>query len=71
MKRMNLDQEWIADGIPHLHMVVSDHEKAYSGHLEPGCRVLYLCEIVIQEIDEVALVRQKDDKGINKLGLKI
>lgn len=28
----------IADGVPHLHMVVSDHEKAYSGHLELGCR---------------------------------
>ena len=60
----------IADGIPHLHMVVSDHEKAYSGHLEPGCRVLYLCEIVIQEIEEIELVRQKDDKGINKLVAK-
>src|SRR5512144_549138 len=41
----------IADGTPHLHMVVSDHQRAYSGHLEPGCRVLYLAEIVIAELE--------------------
>lgn len=57
----------IADGVPHLHMVVSDHEKAYSGHLELGCRCLYLSEIVIQEIDELCLIRKRNDRGINIL----
>ncbi|HEY5586157.1 MAG TPA: PPC domain-containing DNA-binding protein [Ruminiclostridium sp.] len=57
----------IADGVPHLHMVVSDDEKAYSGHLEPGCRCLYLSEIVIQEIDELCLIRKRNDRGINIL----
>jgi predicted DNA-binding protein with PD1-like motif len=55
----------IADGVPHLHTVVSDHEKAYAGHLEPGCRVLYLAEIVIMELEGDALTRIKNEKGIN------
>ena len=37
----------IADYMPHLHMVFSSPEKTYSGHLEHGCKTLYLCEIVI------------------------
>lgn len=60
----------IADGVPHLHMVISDHQKAYAGHVEPGCRTLYLCEIVIQEIEGCELIRRKDANGINKLQLK-
>ena len=57
----------IAAGVPHLHMVVSDHEKAYAGHLEKGCRVLYLAEVVIVELDHADLTRVRNDKGILKL----
>ncbi len=57
----------IADGTPHLHMVVSDHQKAYSGHLEPGCRVLYLAEIVIVELEPSGLKRVRNEKGLLKL----
>jgi hypothetical protein len=57
----------IAGGVPHLHMVVSDHEKAYSGHLEEGCRVLYLAEVVIAELEAAGLHRVRDEKGINML----
>ena len=57
----------IAGGVPHLHMVVSDHEKAYSGHLEEGCRVLYLAEVVIAELAGAGFQRVRDDKGINIL----
>ena len=57
----------IADGMPHLHMVVSDHEKAYSGHLEEGCRILYLGEVVIAELDCANLHRIRNEKGISKL----
>jgi uncharacterized protein len=57
----------IAAGVPHLHMVVSDHEKAYSGHLEPGCRVLYLAEVVIVELDGAHLRRVRNEKGILNL----
>ena len=60
----------IADGQPHLHAVVSNHEKAYSGHLEEGSRVLYLCEIVILEFKDMELVRVPNDKGILQLTKK-
>lgn len=59
----------IADGNPHLHVVFSDLKGTYSGHLEHGCRTLYLCEIVIEELP-LELVRTKNDKGINELSCK-
>ncbi len=57
----------IADGQPHLHMVVSDSKTAVAGHLEPGCRILYLGEVVIQETSGTALKRVKNAKNINEL----
>lgn len=38
----------IANGKPHLHATVSTADSAWCGHVEPGCRTLYLCEIMIQ-----------------------
>ena len=57
----------IADGSPHLHMTVSNHEYAYAGHLEHGCRVLYLCEIVIAEMDGFNFTRIKNKDDILEL----
>lgn len=57
----------IANGEPHLHAVVADTEKAYSGHLENGCRILYLGEIVIMELKSMDLARVYNDKHILKL----
>jgi uncharacterized protein len=57
----------IVGGVPHLHMVVSDHQMAYSGHLEEGCRVLYLGEVVIVELEENGLRRVRNEKGILQL----
>ena len=57
----------IAGGVPHLHMVVSNHEVAYAGHLEEGCRVLYLAEIVIVELEGAGLKRVRSEKGFLKL----
>jgi len=57
----------IADGEPHLHIVVSDHEKAYAGHLEKGCRVLYLAEIVVIELKGLNLARGYDNKHLLRL----
>jgi predicted DNA-binding protein with PD1-like motif len=48
----------IANGVPHFHFVFSDLEKTYTGHLEPGCRVLYLAELVIAEILDMNLERE-------------
>ena len=57
----------IADRTPHLHCTVSDSEKAYAGHLEKGCRVLYLCEVVIQELLDLNIRRAPNDKNIRVL----
>jgi predicted DNA-binding protein with PD1-like motif len=57
----------IAEGAPHLHMVVSDHKGAYSGHVEPGCRVLYLGEIVIAEMEGFRFSRIRNEKNILEL----
>lgn len=54
----------IANGEPHLHIVVSDSEKAYAGHLEEGCRTLYLAELVIIELKGLNLRRERNDKNI-------
>lgn len=43
----------IADGEPHIHFTFSDKEVAYGGHLEPGCRTLYLCDVVLAELEDV------------------
>jgi predicted DNA-binding protein with PD1-like motif len=57
----------IADGVPHLHMVVSDQKQAYAGHLEEGCRILYLGEIVIQELPDFNLTRIVNKNNVKLL----
>lgn len=57
----------IADGEPHVHIMVSNEEKALGGHLEEGTVVLYLCEIVIQRLDGMGLTRQPDEHGVGML----
>lgn len=54
----------VIDGKPHFHMVVSDTEKAYSGHLECGTKVLYLSEITLTEVLGISLERNKDANNI-------
>ena len=61
----------IANGEPHLHAVISNEDKAFAGHLEPGCRILYLGEIVIQEIKGQALERNRNSKNIFELDTKV
>ena len=61
---------YIADGTPHLHTVISDHQKAYAGHLEEGCRTLYLAEIVIMEVKDLGLTRILNEKKLLKLVMK-
>lgn len=57
----------IAAGQPHIHMTVSDTTQATGGHLEPGCRILYLAEVVIQEFTNLELTRAKNALGIDIL----
>jgi predicted DNA-binding protein with PD1-like motif len=47
-----------AEGEPHLHAVVSDNlDNVFCGHVLEGCRVLYVLEMLVQEIKEPRLVR--------------
>lgn len=62
----------IADGEPHLHVVVScGEEETYGGHLEEGSEVLYLAEIAIMTFNDHKMTRQADtERTIKLLGLK-
>lgn len=53
----------IADGVAHIHAVVSDKGKAVGGHLEPGCTVAYLAEVVIYEHSRLQLTRIPTEWG--------
>ncbi len=50
---------------PHLHGVISNARQTWAGHLLDGCRILYLAEIVIQELLCHRLVRRADQNGVN------
>jgi len=51
----------IADGEPHLHIVVScGEDETYGGHLHEGSEVLYLAEIAILVFNGHQMVRQLD-----------
>lgn len=57
-------QGLVVDGHPHFHMVVSDVETPYTGHLENGTTVLYLVEITLLELKGLDLERVKDENNI-------
>ncbi len=58
----------ILDGIPHLHMTITDHEQSYAAHLEPGSIVLYVAEILLVELFGFENIKRiKDEYGIPKL----
>jgi len=56
----------VVDGHPHFHMVISDLEQTYTGHLEEGTEVLYLVEISLLELKDMGLSRVKDENNIAK-----
>jgi len=62
----------IADGKPHLHMTVGYRDEwSVAGHVEPGCQVLYLAELVILKFNGLALDRHFDaERRISLLGPK-
>jgi uncharacterized protein len=61
----------IANGEPHIHIALSNPEKGvYGGHLEKGCRVLYLAELTIFRYDGPALTRKVNANGISILRSK-
>lgn len=55
----------IADGQPHIHIALSNPEKGvYGGHLEKGCRVLYLAEFTVFRYAGPPLTRKSNQNGI-------
>ena len=57
----------IADYHVHAHMVLSNRERAFGGHVEPGCRVFSLVELAIAKLDHLKLQRQLDAETKQKL----
>ena len=57
-------QGMVLDGQAHFHMVISDLNQVYTGHLEPGSEVQNLMEIALLEMPEMELTRRKNQFGI-------
>ncbi|SFS23732.1 PPC domain-containing DNA-binding protein [Enterocloster citroniae] len=60
----------IADGVPHIHAVISERGKTIGGHLETGCTVSYLGEVVIYEHKNLELIRKPTPWGPEALEIK-
>jgi uncharacterized protein len=61
----------IANGEPHLHITLSAPDKgAFGGHLEKGCRILYLGEVTIFKYSGPPLVRKPNRNGVSILEAK-
>ena len=60
-------QGFVLDGHPHFHMVISDLEKTYTGHLEDGTTVLYLAEISLLELKNTNLKRVTNAAGLAEI----
>ena len=58
----------IADYEPHLHMTAGCRDqRTYTGHVELGCIVLYLAEILIMRMDDSKLGRDLNGRGVSLL----
>jgi hypothetical protein len=53
----------IINGEPHIHGVISNASETWAGHILDGCRILYLGEMVIQEIKSPELIRKPNEDG--------
>jgi predicted DNA-binding protein with PD1-like motif len=61
----------IAGGDPHLHVTLSlGDQGTVGGHLEKGCRILYLAELTIVKYVAPPLTRRKNANGIMMLEAK-
>jgi len=61
----------IADGEPHIHITLStEGMSVMGGHLEKGCRVLYLAEVTVLKYSGPSLIRKNNANGVSLLQLK-
>ncbi len=54
----------IINGEPHIHGVIGNANHTWAGHLLDGCRILYLGEIVIQDLCGIDLIRKPDENNV-------
>ncbi len=54
----------IADYKPHMHFTCanSDNKQVVAAHLEPGCKTLYLTELLILKTSNLSFTRRLDNK---------
>ncbi|MEM1668944.1 MAG: DNA-binding protein [Thermofilaceae archaeon] len=56
---------------PHIHAVVSINGRAFGGHLEVGCKVLYLCEVAVQKLCSETFLRRLPNKcGVRQINFE-
>ena len=61
----------IAAGEPHIHITLGNQDNAaFGGHLENGCRVLYLAEVTIFKYAGPQLTRKNNENGVSLLVVK-
>ena len=61
----------IADGVPHIHISLSrGGTGSLGGHLEKGCRVLYLAEVTLVRYAAPPLTRKSNENGVSLLDAK-
>lgn len=58
---------FICDGEVHLHGVLADTTHTYAGHLNRGCCILYLAELVIQELLDLNIERRPNEHGVSQI----
>ena len=61
----------IANYHVHCHLVLTDRNQAFGGHLEKGCRVLSLAEIALMRVTGIKLARLVDDSTGQRLLQKV
>ena len=57
----------IADGEPHLHVTADNGERTVAAHLEPGCEVNALAEVLIRRVPDLELQRTKNEFDVSTL----
>ena len=61
----------VADGDPHIHIsLAAPGTSAFGGHLEKGCKILYLGEVTIIKYAGPPLTRKANANGISLLQAK-
>ena len=57
----------IINSEPHIHGVIGNSTTTWAGHILDGCRILYLGEIVVQELLGTQLTRCPDKDGVMQI----